>query len=200
MAEASARSATPEESRDALLALLASAKRRDRQDASHQLVEMSKEHPELLLERVEDIEEALYRPEAQTRWECLDVLATLAEVDPARVVDGFDGAETSLFDEISASVRLSAFRFIARVGASSPELSLRAWPLLDEAVQCFHGDPEYRDMLFALLEFAKGSISEEAKSAVAARVAFDAQKGSGYIKVISRQIFDAAKPDAEPQA
>ena len=199
MAEDTRRSASPEESRDALLDQLGSANRRRRQEASHQLAIMAKYAPDVLIDHADALEEALFLPEAQTRWECLDALADLAEHDPAKVLGAFEGAEASLFDEDSAAVRLAAFRFIARVGATSPEHSDKAWPLLDEAIQCFHGDPEYRDMLQALIEFVKGDISDEARDALVARVDFDANKGSsaGYIRAYSRQIIDEAKAAAK---
>ena len=194
MAEDNTRTATAEESRDALIEQLGSANRRRRQEASHQLAIMAKYHPDALVGCEAPLEEALFRPEAQTRWECLDALSDLATIEPAEVLGAFEGAESSLFDEDSAAVRLAAFRFIARVGATSPEHSDKAWPLLDEAIQCFHGDPEYRDMLLALIEFVKGDISDEARSALVSRVEFDAKKGSGYIKAFSQQIIEEAKP------
>ena len=98
-----------------------------------------------------------------------------------------------MFDEDSATVRLGAFRFLCRLGASSPQRSDDAWPLLDEAIQCYHGNPEYHDMLIALLEFARGDLSDNARDALVARVGFDAENAQSYIKVFSAQIIAAAK-------
>ena len=197
MAEDTRRSASPEESRDALLDQLGSANRRRRQEASHQLAIMAKYAPDVLIDHADALEEALFRPEAQTRWECLDALADLAEHDPAKVLGAFEGAEASLFDEDSAAVRLAAFRFIARVGATSPEHSDKAWPLLDEAIQCFHGDAEYRDMLEGLLAFAGGDISKKTAKELVSRVKFDAESGNGYIKQFSGDIVAVAKGKAK---
>lgn len=172
---------------------LRGARRRQRQEASHELAEMGHKDPEILLPIVDVLVDALGRPEAQTRWECLDALGTLARTHPADVAGACDGAEESLFDEDSAPVRLAAFRFLASYGSTSPQRSDQVWPLLDEAVQCYHGDPEYRDMLVALLDFVRGDISERSREALVGRVSFDAEKGHGYIRSFSKEIVSAAQ-------
>lgn len=174
---------------DALVEALAGARRRVRQDAAHRLAVIAHEDAEVLHPYVEDLIDALYRPEAQTRWEVFDALGQLTLIDPTAVEEGYDGAEASLFDESSATVRLAAFRFLCRLGASSPERSDMVWQLLDESVQCFHGNPEYHDMLIALLEFARGSLSEKTREALVARVGFDAENGQGFTKACSAQIM-----------
>ena len=105
----------------------------------------------------------------------------------------FDGAEASLFDDDSATVRLAAFLFLCRLGATSPESSDEVWPLLDEAIQCYHGDAEYRDMLEGLLAFAGGNISKKTAKELVSRVKFDAESGNGYIKQFSGDILAVAK-------
>jgi hypothetical protein len=178
-----------------LVGLLASARRRQRQDSAHQLALMAHEDAGQLMPYVEDLIDALYRPEAQTRWEVFDVLGELSLIDAAAVADGYDGAEASLFDEDSATVRLAAFRYLCRMGASSPEMSDKVWHLLEECIQCYHGNPEYHDMLLALLEFGHGQLSEATTEALCARVGFDAKNGSGYTKAYSVQIIAAARGD-----
>ena len=88
-------------------------------------------------------------------------------------------------------VRLAAFVFLCCLAESSPERSDEAWPLLDEAIQCCHGDAEYRDMLVALLGVARGSASDATRAALADRVRFDAESGSGYMKAFSAEILQA---------
>lgn len=185
--------ADPTETQDvaALVEALAGSRRRVRQDAAHQLAALAHDDCMQLAPHVEELVDALYRPEAQTRWEVFDVLGQIAAVDPAAVEEGYDGAEASLFDESSATVRLAAFRFLARLGASSPERSDMVWQLLDEAVQCYHGNPEYHDMLIALLEFARGDLSEKTGEALVARVGFDAENGQGFVKAYSTQVIAA---------
>ncbi|HIZ17955.1 MAG TPA: hypothetical protein IAA22_02425 [Candidatus Olsenella stercoravium] len=170
---------------------LSGASRRRRQEVAHQLALSAKAHPQIMLPHVDALVDALYRPEAQTRWEVLDALSAVADVDADAVAEAYDGAEASLFDDGSATVRLAAFVFLCRLGASSPERSDQVWQLLDEAIQCYHGDAEYRDMLVALLGLARGDASEATKQALAARVRFDAESGSGYIKTFSAEILQA---------
>ena len=172
---------------------LAGARRRARQDSAHQIALLAHEDVQALVPYVDDLVDALYRPEAQTRWEVFDALCELALDDAASVAHGFEGAEAALFDETSATVRLAAFRFLCRLGASTPELSEQAWPLIDEAVQCYHGNPEYHDMLIALLEFSRGNLSPMVRDALIARVSFDAENGRSYIKGYSTQIIASAK-------
>lgn len=114
--------------------------------------------------------EALDRPEAQTRWEALDALAALATTCPEQLGDAFEGAETALFDEISSTLRYAAFRLLCVWGATSVERSREAWPILDEAIQCYHGDLEYRDMLGCLYEFGQGEIDAEVAEKLALRL------------------------------
>jgi hypothetical protein len=172
---------------------LSGPNRRRRQDASHRICLIAREDPTVLLDQVDQLTDALYRPEAQTRWEVLDALSELALTNAAAVADAYDGAEAALFDEGSSTVRLAAFRFLARFGATSQKRSDTVWPLLDEAIQCFHGDTEYRDMLGCLLDFVKGKISKETRAALVDRITFDAESGRGYIKSCSAEIIAASK-------
>lgn len=172
---------------------LAESNRRRRQEASHALAQLALINAEMLVDHVDALIDALYRPEAQTRWEILAALSALAPQRPELVEEAYEGAETSLFDEDSAIVRLAAFRFLMRLGATAPERSDKVWGIVDEAIQCYHGDPEYRDMLVALSEFVRGDISAETKDALVNRVSFDAENGRGYIKVISTEIVAVAK-------
>ena len=126
----------------------------------------------------------------------ITALAELAPQFADKVEEAFDGAEAALFDEGSAMVRLAAFRFMANFGATSEARSDNAWPLLDEAIQCYHGDSEYRDMLSSLLSFARGSISDATRAALVDRVTFDAKNGRGYIQIGSKDIIEAAGGEA----
>lgn len=170
---------------------LSGSSRRRRQEVAHKIATVAKADATIVTPFVGELVEALERPEAQTRWEVLDALAALADEHADEVASAFEGAETALFDEDSAPVRLAAFVFLCRYGATSPERSDEAWPLLDEAIQCFHGDAEYRDMLVALLGLAQGKTSAATKEALAARLKFDAENGSSYIKSFSAQIVQA---------
>ena len=172
---------------------LSNPSRRRRQEAAHEIAEIAQTTPEAFEGRVEDLIDALYRPEAQTRWEILAALASLSESYGNKVIKAFDGAEASLFDDTSSTVRLAAFLFLTRYGATSQKHSDQAWPLLNEAIQCYHGDAEYYDMLVGTLNFAKGVVSKETKAALKERFAFDAENATGYIQKFSAEIVAAAQ-------
>lgn len=176
-----------------LVSDLEGSRRRVRQEASHELAIVAHEDSELMVQHADALIEALYRPEAQTRWEVFDVLSEVAINHADLVGGGFEGAEAALFDETSARLRLAAFRFLARYGMSSPERSDQVWPVMNEAIQCYHGDPEYRDMLLALLDFARGDLSDATREALIARISFDANNGRNYMRAYSAQIVAAAK-------
>ena len=105
---------------------LSNPSRRRRQEAAHEIAEIAQTTPEAFEGRVEDLIDALYRPEAQTRWEILAALASLSESYGNEVIKAFDGAEASLFDDTSSTVRLAAFLFLTRYGATSQKHSDQA--------------------------------------------------------------------------
>ena len=174
-----------------LVGELGGANRRRRQDAAHEIARLAKRDVDQLFDYAGDIIAGLDRPEAQTRWELLDALSEMARVDPGCVEEAFGGAEASLFDEDSSIARLAAFRFLTSYGATSGKRSDQVWKILEEAIQCYHGDPEYRDMLGCLLEMAKGTISDQTAQVMRSRVDFDARHGRGYIKAFSAEIVEA---------
>ena len=203
MAEDTEKELTPEESerlvevegsKDALAALiedLASGGRRTRQLSAHVVALLAERKPELLGDYIAQLIDALYRPEAQTRWEVLDALSLLAPDHAKECGAAYEGAEAALFDEISAPLRLSAFRFLCVWGGTERRRSEKVWPIMDEAIQCFHGDLEYRDMLGLLLSFANGQIAGSVAEELAGRLQFDAENGKGaYLKGRSREIYD----------
>ena len=174
-----------------LVGELGGANRRRRQDAAHEIARLAKRDVDQLFDYAGDIIDGLDRPEAQTRWELLDALSEMARVDPGCVEEAFGGAEASLFDEDSSIARLAAFRFLTSYGATSGKRSDQVWKILEEAIQCYHGDPEYRDMLGCLLEMAKGTISDQTAQVMRSRVDSDARHGRGYIKAFSAEIVEA---------
>lgn len=176
---------------DALVAALAGSSRRARQNAASVLAQVAKIDPEPLVAHIDEFIDALNRPEAQTRWESLDVLTVLVSLDSRSCDKALPGAETALFDEDNGLVRLAALRFLCRFGATTEKRSEKIWPLLDEAIQCYHGDYEYQDMLIALISFASGKLAPEVKEGLSERVSFDAQHGKGALQRRSQQIVDA---------
>ena len=157
----------------ALVDDLGSSSRRTRQFSARVAALLAQHEPELLAPYISEMIDALYRPEAQTRWEILDALTVLVPEHAKEIGAAYEGAETALFDELSATLRLSAFKMLCTWGATERGRSKKVWPIVDEAIQCYHGDLEFGDMLLA------------------ARLHFDAENGKGaYLKARSREIYD----------
>lgn len=156
--------------------------RRSRQHAAQVLSAVAALDAQKVAPYGEILVNSLSRPEAQTRWECLDALTKLVDIDLDLCARAIDGAETALFDEESGPLHLAAMRFLCKFGASSEENSEKAWPLIDEAIQCWHGDLEFQDMLNALIEFSEGKLSSSVKSEFADRMRFDSTNGRGALK------------------
>ena len=192
-----ANSANDQEARLAQMRILveelAGSSRRRRQEVAHKIAAVAHADASMVTPFVGSLMDALERPEAQTRWEVLDALTALVDEHAEEVAPAFEAAETALFDEDSAPVRLAGFVFLCRFGATSEKRSDQVWPLLDEAIQCYHGDPEYRDMLVALLTFVQGDASAATKAALAERLKFDAENGASYVKSFSAQIIQACE-------
>ncbi|WP_165246562.1 hypothetical protein [Adlercreutzia sp. ZJ141] len=172
------------------VAQLASESRRERQNAAIAMSEYAQVNPQALTPFASSLVAALDCREARTRWECFKALSALAAYDPSIGDDVFPAAEDALFEEGSGFVRLSALRFLCAYGATDVERSKRAWPLIEEAIQCYHGDAEFHDMLTAVAAFASGDLDDEVKEALAARVSFDAKNGKGSLKRRTQQILD----------
>lgn len=169
---------------------LAGGSRRDRQNAAKQLGLVPEEALTSLKPHIGSLVDALNRPEAQTRWECLDLLTKLVPIDSRSCEKAIAGAETALFDEENGTLRLAAMRFLCRIGATTELRSKKTWPLIDEALQCCHGDYEFSDMMIAVLAYSEGKLDAEVKQELRARVAFDAENSRGSLRRHSLQILD----------
>ena len=188
--EAQAEPVDVDESRiQELVESLQSGSRRARQHAATDLREIANKHPEALVEYADAFIEALNLPEAQTRWELLEVLTILVDYDARTCSKAIPEAEASLFDEESGPVRLGAMQFLCKLGATTANRSEKVWPLIDEGIQCYHGDLEFNDMLTALIEFSKGKLSLEVKKAFSDRMSFDAENAKGTLKKRAQTIM-----------
>lgn len=161
---------------------LATGSRRSRQQAAQVLGAISLTDVSAVSPYSQNLVDALNRPEAQTRWECLDILTRICDVDASLCDGAIDGAENALFDEESGTLHLSAMRFLCKFGSLAEQNSERVWPLVDEGIQCWHGDLEFQDMLNALIEFSTGKLSSSVKSEFADRMRFDSTNGRGALK------------------
>lgn len=183
----------------ALVDALGGDERRLRQYSSSVISVVAGSEPALLKEYTDELADALHRPEAQTRWETLNALVNLVNVD-ARLIDkSLVATETALHDEESGIVRLAAFRLLAAYGATTAHRSQRVWPLMSEAIRCYHGDPEFFSMLVALKSMVAGGAADEVKWAAADLMAFDAENGKGQLKRHAKLIVDCA-PKKRPKA
>lgn len=172
---------------------LSGASRRARQTAAAALSVIARKEPQKIAPHMDELVDALNRPEAQTRWECLDALTALIDMDSRTCDRAIPGAETSLFDEESGPARLSAMKFLCKLGSTTENRSEKTWPLIDEGIQCYHGDLEFQDMLVAVVEFSTGKLSSGVKEKLAARMSFDAVNGRGVLKRRAQQILDNVK-------
>ena len=170
---------------------LSGSSRTERQRAATTCVLIAVNDPDVLKPYADDIADALNRPEGQTRWEALNAIDLLGKAGSHFGDDVIASAEDALYDENSGIVREAAFRFCCGYGSVSPSNSDKVWPLIDEAVQCYHGNPEFNDMLTALAEFAEGNISDESAAALAERMKFDSENASGTLRMRAEQIVAA---------
>ena len=173
-----------------LVQQLSEGSRRTRQIAASAISLIAKSDAEMLKDYVDAIVDALNRPEAQTRWECLETLVLLVDYDARACGKAVAEAESALFDEESGPVRLAAVRFLCRYGATTPTRSEKVWPLLDEGIQCYHGDLEFGDMLIAIVDFSAGKIAPSVKKALADRMAFDAENAKGSLQRRAKLIVE----------
>lgn len=175
---------------DGLVEALSGGSRRGRQQAAKIIAGVAARDPELIVPHVSALVDALERPEAQTRWECLDALAAVVPLDGRACEKAIPGAETALFDEDSGPLRLAAMRFLCQLGATTEKRSEKVWSLIDEGVQCWHGDLEFQDMLIAVIDFSQGKLAPEVKAGLADRMRFDATNGRGMLKKRAGQIVE----------
>lgn len=171
---------------------LRGSNRRARQHASRVVHAIAIHDPGVLRPYGDTLADALEVPESQTRWEVLGTLEKLVAVD-ARIVDkALPGITTALHDAESGVVRLAAFRVLCAYGATTAKRSERIWPLVDEGLRVFHGDPEFPAMLVGVVRLIGGNASDEVKLAAAERMEFDAEHSKGLVARRARQIVDCA--------
>lgn len=161
---------------------LTGGSRRDRQKAASVLAVVAKKNPELVRPYAEQFVEALNVPEAQTRWEVLDALTELVPLEARICEKGIPEADAALFDEESGPARLAAMRFLCKLGGTTEKRSEKVWPLIDEGIQCYHGDLEFQDMLTAVVGFSEGKLAPEIKAALKDRMSFDATNSKGALQ------------------
>ena len=171
---------------------MSGSSRRERQIAAAVVYEVAKKDLNLVEPYTKDIVDALNRPEGQTRWEALMALTLLIPADSKECAKAIDSAEDALFEEGTGSLRLAAFTFLCEIGKTTAARSKNVWPVLDEAIQCYHGDVEFDDMLNSLVDFSCGKLDARVKEELAERMKFDAENSSGNLQAKSKQIIENA--------
>lgn len=172
---------------------LAGSSRKKRQIAASVISAVSREDASRLTPYTDQINDALNRPEAQTRWECLEALTNIVPLESRLCDKAIPGAESALFDEENGLVRLAAMRFLCALGATTENRSKKTWPLIDEGIQCYHGDPEFQEMLAAVVGFSAGKLDPQVKEELAARMSFDAANGKGALGKRAKLIMENLK-------
>ena len=173
-----------------LVSRMEGTSRRVRQNAASVLAVVSHQSPELLMPYANSFVAALDRSEAQTKWESIDILAHLMACGFEVSDSLLDMVEDALFDEDSGSLRLAAMKFVCSYGSKGERAAVKSWPLIDEAIQCYHGDPEFSDMLSAVLKFAQSGLPADVSQGLKTRLSFDASHARGSLKKRAQQIID----------
>lgn len=176
---------------------IAEAGRLRRQKAASTIALIAQQDASVLLPFADDIASGLTKPEAQTRWEVLHTLDYMGKAGQRYGEEVLAAAEDALYDEMNGVVREAAFHFFCGYGSASVENSEKVWTQIDEAIQCYHGNPEFKEMLTQLVAFAESDISLTTSSALAQRMKFDAESGSGTLRMRSEQIVNAHKKRVE---
>ena len=180
-----------------LAQLVADGSRTRRQKAASTIAIISDKDASALLPFTDDIASGLTKPEAQTRWEVLHALDQMGKAGQRYDEDVLVAAEDALYDEGNGFVREAAFHFFCGYGSASVTNSEEVWTQIDEAIQCYHGNPEFADMLTQLVAFAEGDISLTTSAALAQRMKFDSENASGTLRMRSEQIVAAHRKRAE---
>ena len=165
---------------------LSSSSRMTRQSSASALSLVADKDASLLSSHISAFVDALNRPEAQTRWEVLDILTKLVAFDSRSCATAINGAEAALFDEGSGPLRLAAMRFLCKVGGTTELRSQKVWPL-----QCYHGDVEFLSMLNGVIEFAGGTLADNVRGELKERMSFDASNSKGLLQRRAQEILDA---------
>ncbi|MCL2605984.1 MAG: hypothetical protein FWD93_01710 [Coriobacteriia bacterium] len=165
-----------------------------REYAAQVIVELVRIDADLLQDFSGDIVDALNRPESLTRYSMLEVIGEMMISNPRIVTDSYELLQECLYDEDSGTVRLYAFRVLARYGATGPARSLKVWPDLSMALRCFHGDSEFIAMLNELINMLAGRADQQVKDAAVELFAFDAENARGMLRRKARTIATFA-PD-----
>lgn len=172
---------------------LKGADRHDRQLSAQVIYGIAKQDSKIIAPYISNVIDALSRPENQTRWLALDTITLLVSEESRKCEKVIEPAEVALFDEGSGFLRLSAYRFLCEFGKTSATRSKKVWSLIDEATQCYHGDPEFFDMLKCLIDFSAGDLDKQVKKELVKLMTYDATFSKGKLQEKAKLIICNAK-------
>jgi len=176
------KAATCADMRKKLAEALGDKSRLVREYTAQAMVGLARENVELIQDFSDDIIDALNRPESLTRYSMIEMIGELAETQPKVVVDAYEALQECLYDEDSGTVRLYAFRTLARYGATGPARSVKVWPDLSMVLRCFHGDAEFIAMMNETIKMLDGRADTSVKEAAVTLFAFDAEHARGELR------------------
>jgi len=153
-----------------------------RERASQAVVELARSDVQLVHGFTDDVIDALNRPESLTRYSMIEVIGELSDTQPKVVMDAYEALQDCLYDEDSGTVRLYAFRVLARYGATGSARSIKVWPDLSMALRCFHGDSEFMAMMNETIKMLDGRADVSVKEAAVELFAFDAEHARGEMR------------------
>jgi len=163
-----------------------------REYASQAMVELARDDAQQIQDFAGDIVDALNRPESLTRYSMIEVIGELADAQPKLVMDAHEALQDCLYDEDSGTVRLYAFRILARYGATGSARSIKVWPDLSMALRCFHGDSEFMAMMNETIKMLDGRADISVKEAAVELFAFDAEHARGEMRKKAEAISEFA--------
>ena len=153
-----------------------------REYSAQVLAAIARDDVSLVADYADEIIDALNRPESLTRYSMIEVIGELAQTQPKLVTTAYEMLQECLYDEDSGTVRLYAFRVLARYGATTPARSIKVWPDLSMALRCFHGDSEFMAMMSELIGMLGGRSDQSVKEAAVELFAFDAEHARGDLR------------------
>ena len=144
--------------------------------------------------QLEELIDDLSDTSRKKRQDAAIALAELSVQDPQAIVP-YGQALVDALDLSDVRTRWAVIDALTALSSYDAALCVKALPgienaLFDEAIQCFHGDQEFQDMLNLLVEFSKGHLSEETKKGFIERMSFDAKNNKGLTQRRAQTIVD----------
>ena len=148
----------------------------------------------VLLPFADDIASGLTKPEAQTRWEVLHALDQMGKAGQRYDEDVLVAAEDSPLRRDQRIRARGGLPLFCGYGSASTDNLEGGRTQIDEAIQCYHGNPEFTDMPHAARRLCRGKhLACHELRALAQRMKFDSENASGTLRMRSEQIVAAHK-------